>query len=356
MLLDPLKISHPQGEYPIFIKSGLINDLGENLKKLHNNRKLALITDNNVFNIYGEKIVNHLSINGYEIKTIKIKPGESSKSLDNLNYIYNELVEYNLTKSDLIVTLGGGVIGDLGGFAASTFLRGIPYVQVPTTLLSQVDSSVGGKVAINLPKGKNLVGSFYHPKGVYIDPEVLNTLDKRYFYDGMAEVIKYGCIRDKNLFDKLLSYNDKNELFDDMGKIIYTCCKIKSDIVKVDERDKGLRMILNFGHTIGHGIEKIFDYEGYTHGEGVAIGMYNITKKSEEMGITAQNTSQKIMEILKKYNLPYSMPKLDYNKLIDSIYLDKKSRGDMINLILLKEIGDGFIYPINKGKIDKFIY
>lgn len=356
MLLDPLKISHPQGEYPIFIKSGLINDLGENLKKLHNNRKLALITDNNVFNIYGEKIINNLSTDGYEIKTIKIKPGENSKSLDNLNYIYNELVEYNLTKSDLIVTLGGGVIGDLGGFAASTFLRGIPYVQVPTTLLSQVDSSVGGKVAINLPKGKNLVGSFYHPKGVYIDPEVLNTLDKRYFYDGMAEVIKYGCIRDKNLFYKLLSYNDKNELFDDMGKIIYTCCKIKSDIVKVDERDKGLRMILNFGHTIGHGIEKIFDYEGYTHGEGVAIGMYNITKKSEEMGITAQNTSQKIMEILKKYNLPYSMPKLDYNKLIDSIYLDKKSRGDMINLILLKEIGDGFIYPINKGKIDKFIY
>lgn len=265
------------------------------------------------------------------------------------------LLDFEITRGDLIIAFGGGVVGDLTGFVSSTLLRGIPFVQIPTSLLAQVDSSIGGKVAVNLSKGKNLIGSFYHPEAVYIDPDLLKTLDKRFLYDGMAEVIKYGCIRDENLFQNLLKYNGDKELFDNIEEIIYRCCKIKKDIVESDEKDIGERMLLNFGHTIGHIIEKYFKYEKYTHGEAVAIGMYHISKKSENMGITQKGTANKIKKILIKYKLTHELPDMNKKEVIETIALDKKNKGDDINLILLKRIGDSFLKKVDRKDVNMYV-
>ncbi|EKY26424.1 putative 3-dehydroquinate synthase [Clostridium celatum DSM 1785] len=256
--------------------------------------------------------------------------------------VYNELLDFNLTRSDLIITLGGGVIGDLGGFVASSYLRGIDFIQVPTSLL-EVDSSVGGKVAVDLERGKNLVGSFYHPKAVLIDPEVLNTLDNRFFIDGMAEVIKYGCIKDKMFFEFLYEMENNSDVIDNMERVIHKCCDIKRIVVESDEKDKGERMLLNFGHTLGHAIEQYYNYTKYTHGEAVAIGMYEITKISEAKGLTVKGTAERIKEILIKYNLPYKMD-VNIEEILDTINLDKKKLGKSLNLIILKEIGNSEIY------------
>ena len=242
----------------------------------------------------------------------------------------------------MILTLGGGVIGDLGGFVASTFLRGVPFIQVPTTLLAQVDSSVGGKVAVDLDKGKNLVGSFYHPKKVIIDPEVLNSLSDRVFNDGMAEVIKYGCIKDKEFFNNLLQYENKEEVMNNIEYIIHNCCKIKKEVVEKDEKDTGERMLLNFGHTIGHAIEQYYNYNKYTHGEAVAIGMYEITKISEASFETEKGTADIIKNILIKYNLPYKLD-IDINEIKETISLDKKNIDNKLNLIFISKIGESKI-------------
>ncbi|RKD26533.1 3-dehydroquinate synthase [Caminicella sporogenes DSM 14501] len=342
--------------YSIYIKKGIIRDIGRKLRKIYKNEKIAVITDSNVEKIYGKNIEDNLKRNGFLIEKIVVKSGEESKSLEVLKYIYDRLLDFEINRGDLILTFGGGVVGDLGGFAASTLLRGIPYVQVPTSLLAQIDSSIGGKVAVNLSRGKNLVGSFYHPEAVFIDPVLLETLEKRFLYDGMAEVIKYGCIRDRKLFKNLLKYNTEKELFDNIEEIIYSCCSIKKEIVENDEKDKGERMLLNFGHTLGHAVEKYFKYEKYTHGEAVAIGMYNITRRSEEQGMTEKGTANLIKEILNKYYLPYKMPDMDKEEIIKTINLDKKNKGSEMNIVLLKKIGESYIKKIKKIDVKKYFY
>lgn len=339
--------------YPIIIEKGLLNRLSQEIKKVYENKKIAIITDKNIEKLYGDRIKEELE-SDFQIKIIVIEPGEKSKSLGVLQEIYDQLLDFQITRGDLIIAFGGGVVGDLAGFAASSLLRGIPYIQIPTSLLAQIDSSVGGKVAVNLAQGKNLVGSFYQPKAVFIDPELLSTLDKRYFYDGMAEVIKYACIKDKVLFEDLLSF-DEEELSQNMERIILRCCQIKKDIVVKDELDTGERMVLNFGHTLGHVIEKEYSFQRYTHGEAVAIGMYNITKKSEDMGISKKGTSALIKEILSKYRLPYEIPIIHRERILQTIGLDKKSKGQYINLILVKEIGEAYIEKIYKKDISSYI-
>lgn len=329
--------------YPIIIEDGLLDRVDVEIKKVFNGNKIFILTDNNVNKYYGDVIYSKLEEVGYEVKKHVLPVGEESKSFFTLPEVYNSLLEFNLTRSDLIITLGGGVIGDLGGFVASTYLRGVSFVQIPTSLLAQVDSSVGGKVAVDLEKGKNLVGSFYHPKSVLIDPLVLKTLDKRFLIDGMAEVIKYGCIKDKELFKYLENINDYNELINNIGIIIHRCCGIKREVVEKDERDNGERMLLNFGHTIGHAIEQYYNYSKYTHGEAVAIGMYNISLISEKYGLTQVGTSVKIRSILEKYDLPYNMD-IDIENILDTMNLDKKKLGKKLNLIILKEIGKSEIY------------
>lgn len=332
--------------YDVLIDSGLRHRFDLEIKKVFNGDKIAVITDENLNEIYGEELLRNLE-KSFSVKFIVIKPGEKSKSFNSLIPIYNELLDFKLTRSDLIIAFGGGVVGDLAGFVASTFLRGVNFIQIPTSLLAQVDSSVGGKVAVDLERGKNLVGSFYHPKLVLIDVEFLKTLPEKFFNDGLGEVIKYGAIRDKELFKELESFKDKEQLKENMEHIIYTCCNIKRIVVENDEKDKGERMILNFGHTLGHGIEKIYNYETYSHGEAVAIGMYEITLLSEKMKITKEGTANRIKELLEKYALPIDAEIKDENALIEAIKLDKKNLNSTLNLILIKDIGEAMIHKAN---------
>lgn len=333
-----------ENSYNILIEKGLLSKLGEELKKIYFGEKIFIITDENVDKYYGDKVKDELDKAGYKTRKMVLTPGEETKSFSTLPSIYNELLDFKLTRKELIITLGGGVIGDLGGFAASTFLRGISFVQIPTSLLAQVDSSVGGKVAVDLEKGKNLVGSFYQPKAVFIDPDVLNTLPEKFYKDGMAEVIKYGCIKDRDFFYMLKSLKSREEVMNNIEDILYKCCYIKKSVVERDEKDLGERMLLNFGHTLGHAIEKYYNFTGYSHGEAVAIGMYNISLKSEDEGITEKSVSEEIKEILINYDLPYEVDIKDNNKIIDTISLDKKNIGNVLKVILLKSIGESIIY------------
>lgn len=337
-----LTVDLSHSSYDIIIQKGLLNYLSKEISEVFKGKKIFILTDKNVDKFYGDKVLKELSDFGYDTKKLVLEAGEETKSFFTLPKIYDELLNFKITRSDLIITLGGGVIGDLGGFVASTYLRGIPFIQVPTTLLAQVDSSVGGKVGIDLDRGKNLVGSFYHPKKVIIDPEVLKSLSDRVFNDGMAEVIKYGCIKDKDFFDNLLKYKDKEEVMNNIEYIIHNCCKIKKEVVEKDEKDTGERMLLNFGHTIGHAIEKYYKYNKYTHGEAVAIGMYEITKISEASFETEKGTADIIKNILIKYNLPYKLD-INLNEIKETISLDKKNINNKLNLIFLNKIGESKI-------------
>lgn len=341
-----INVKTSQSNYDIIIENGAFNALISNTEDLIKDKKVFVVTDDNVNGFYGEKLEEMLF--GYEYKKVVLPHGETTKSTEYLNKLYSEMALFKMSRSDIIIAFGGGVIGDLAGFAAATFLRGIKFIQVPTTLLSQVDSSVGGKVAIDLPEGKNLVGSFYPPSRVVIDPTLLNTLPQRVFNDGMAEVIKYGCIRDEELFEKL--FGNIDEILED---VICTCVDIKKQVVEADEFDTGERMILNFGHTFGHAVEKICNYTTYTHGEGVAIGMLRITEKSEKMGITKPGTAEKLKELLAKYNLVFPNYTFDADKAYDVLTLDKKSSKNTISYIMITEIGKVIVNEVDKN--DRFL-
>lgn len=352
--MKSLEVKLSSKSYNILIKKGLIKDIGYQLTQIHRGKKAVVITDNNVDKIYSNDIRTSLENHGFSVDIIVVDAGETSKSLQWAAIIYNKFLDLEVGRRDLVIALGGGVIGDLAGFVASTYLRGVPFVQIPTTLLAQIDSSVGGKVALNLDRGKNLLGSFYHPEAVFIDTQFLRTLEDRYLYDGMAEVIKYGCIKDSELFTSLGQIHSKEELFDNIDHIVHRCCSIKRDIVEIDEREQGERMLLNFGHTIGHGIEKYFEYQRYTHGEAVAMGMYNITKKSEELGITQKGTNKAIKELLERFNLPYDIRGIDKYRLLDIIAFDKKREAEYLSIILLNSIGDSFIKKIRREDMTLF--
>lgn len=355
MNMKMLEINLKDNSYNIYIERNILSRVGEYLKENYSSKKIAIITDSNLEKLYGELLKKIIEEKGFNTKIISVKPGEESKSIDTLKEVYNEFSRFKLGREDLIITFGGGVVGDLGGFAASTYLRGVPYIQVPTSLLAQVDSSIGGKVAVDLPWGKNLVGSFYHPKAVFIDPEMLKTLDKKFLSDGLAEVIKYGCIRDESIIHELMNYTNDEDLLDNIDPLIFKCCSIKKSVVEVDEKDFGERMLLNFGHTLGHIVEKYYNYKEYTHGEAVAIGMAEITRKSEKLHITEKGTSKCIEEVLRKYELPYNAPSMNSEEVFNTIVLDKKSSGESINLIMLKKIGEGVIRKVKINELEHYI-
>lgn len=342
--MKELLVDLGENSYNIEIEKGLIKDVSKSVRKVFNGEKIFIITDKNVDKFYGDIVLNSLKKDGFNVAKYAVEPGEGSKSFKTLPLIYDKLLDFKLTRKDLIITLGGGVVGDLGGFVSATFLRGVSFIQIPTSLLSQVDSSVGGKVGVDLDRGKNLVGSFYQPKRVLIDPNVLNTLEDKFYKDGMGEVIKYGFIKDKNLYILLNSLNSREEVMDHIEDIIYTCCNIKREIVEKDEKDLGERMVLNFGHTLGHAIEKHYGFSKFTHGEGVSIGMYLITRLAEKKGLTKENLSDKIKEILIRYGLPYNVEINDMEDIIETISLDKKNMGSTLKIIIIKEIGNAKIY------------
>ena len=350
-----LTINMKSRKYPVLIESGLFRTIGITLGEQFAGKKISLITDENILKVYGDFLRKQLDASQCEWDIISLPAGDTSKSFQTLSFIYKRLVEFQLTRDDVIVALGGGVIGDITGFAAATFLRGVDFVQIPTTLIGQVDSSIGGKNAVNLPEGKNLVGTFYQPTYVYSDPDFVKTLSDFNMADGMAEIIKYACVADADLFQDLIrmSNNRNAELIE---SIIYRCCLIKKQLIEQDEKDQGIRMLTNFGHTIGHAIENLYNDGTYGHGQAVAMGMQTITAHSEAMGLTGINTSAMLKELLLEYDLPAELPKgIDTKLLAETAMKDKKRRGNKMNLVILDKIGDGYLYPIEKAEIIKFI-
>lgn len=344
-----IRVNLNDKSYNIEIEKGILSKVGEKLKQLCKCKKVFVVTDKTVFSLHGNTLIDSIKSSGFEVKTEVLEPGEKTKSLSSLERVYNSMLDFKLMRSDLVIAFGGGVVGDLCGFAASTYLRGVSFVQIPTTLLAQTDSSVGGKVAVNLNRGKNLIGSFYQPKAVYIDTSVLDTLDDKTFADGMAEVIKYACIRDKELFELISANPTRKAIAEHIDYVVFKCCDIKRSIVENDEFDTGERMILNFGHTIGHAIEKHYNYETFTHGMGVAAGMCMICEIAEKAGLTKNGTADRIKAVLDGFGLPHYSDA--GGSLLDTISLDKKNIGGYLNVILLNEIGNSFIY---KTTVDFF--
>ena len=339
--------------YDIHIENGLLDRAGDYIRSLTKSKTLAVITDSHVDALYGKRLENSLQTAGFRVHRLVFPAGEEHKCASSLLDLYQSLSDSGITRSDYVIAFGGGVVGDLGGFAAATFLRGIPFIQIPTTIISQVDSSVGGKVGIDLPSGKNQAGNFYQPKGVLIDPTLLHTLPKRFIHDGMGEVIKYGCIRDLELFELLEGLDDEG-IFDHWEEIIERCCKSKADLVERDVLDMGERMILNFGHTIGHAIEGCYGFGRYTHGEGVAAGMSMLTGVTEAMGLTKEGTTARLRKLLIRYGLPVDVD-ASAEDLIPYISNDKKMRGNHMTLIILKEIGKGRLLPLEAEELPKYI-
>lgn len=331
--------------YDIIIEKGIFSNLDKLIKERLNPQKVFVITDKNVWNEYGTKIEKTIEALSIEYCINIVDPGEESKSISSAESIINQLVKKNIGRGDLIIAIGGGVVGDLSGFVSSIYMRGIDFINIPTTLLSQVDSSVGGKTGVNLELGKNLVGTFYQPKLVVIDPDFLKSLNDRVFRDGMAEVIKYALIKDRELFE-ILSKNDIDSIQNDMETIIARCCNIKKNIVQNDEFDKGERMILNFGHTLGHAIESYYSYERYTHGEGVAIGMHRISELAVGQNLISKELFNSIHTLIEKYGLPVFDEKILDEDLLEFIKHDKKNIDGEIKIVLVNDIGESKIMDV----------
>ena len=334
--------------YTIRIERGALDQLGAYCASLFApGKKAVVITDTHVAPLYLERISTSLRNAGFDVTSCAFPAGEPSKRLSTIEGIYGHMAQAHITRSDFAVALGGGVTGDMAGFAAASYLRGIPFVQVPTTLLSQVDSSVGGKTGVDLPQGKNLVGAFWQPSFVLIDPDTLNTLSPHLFADGMGEVIKYGCIKSRALFDLLIETEDITSIMED---VIYRCVDIKRDVVERDEFDTGERALLNFGHTFGHALEKLHQYQGLSHGAAVGIGMVMMARLGEKAGFTAPGTADKIAAALEKYHLPVHSD-LPLSQIVEATASDKKSAGSSINLVLLKDIGESFVHKVARSDL-----
>ena len=329
-----LTVGFEDGRYDILIGKGLLRELGGLLAPFRKNAPLAVVSDENVWVAHGETFASSVDSLG---SVIILPPGEGIKSLEGLSRLYGDFARRKLTRNGLVVAFGGGVIGDLAGFAAATWMRGVRLVQVPTTLLAQVDSSVGGKTAINLPQGKNLAGAFHQPELTVIDPAVLDSLPERERRCGMAEVVKYGAIRSRPLFEAL--GNEEGE--PDLAGLIHVCCQIKAEIVARDERDFGERMLLNFGHTLGHAIEKSGSFETYRHGEAVAMGMVLAARAGEAMGLTEPGTVNALCRVLTTQGLKTEYPG-DLMSLFPLLSADKKSAGDGVQMVLLRRVGEAF--------------
>jgi len=346
------KILVPLGKksYEVSLEAGILNNIGKELSKIgiKNNVKILVITNYEISNLYGIKFLKNLKDNNYQAQFLIIRAGESHKNIETLKEIYDAAFEFGLDRNSLIIALGGGIVGDITGLAAATWLRGIDYIQIPTTLLSMVDSSVGGKTAVNHPKGKNLIGAFHQPKAVFIDPETLKTLPKREFKAGMAEVIKYGVIKDKELFEFLECEKCKNQLLnlenESLIRVINSSIKTKSQIVSQDEQEHGIRAILNYGHSFGHVIENLCGYGEFLHGEAISIGMKIAGKIAIEKGLWSQEESQRQDNLIKSYGLPTKIPKMKPEDLLNILMGDKKVRNGKMRFVLPKEIGKVDIY------------
>ena len=342
--MELITVDLDKRSYPVYIGAKL-RDIGKIAKQFPIGEKLLIVSNKRIFSLYGEIVRDSLDKVGFKIYLTKVPEGERYKCLSWASRLYKECLEFKLERSSTIIALGGGVIGDLAGFVASTFLRGINFVIVPTTLLAQVDASVGGKVAVNLPQGKNLVGSFYQPKFVYVDLSVLKTLPPKEIRGGLAEVVKYGMIKNKRLFTYLEKNVERIRGLDEkvFHHMVRESIKIKAKVVEEDEREEGKRQILNFGHTIGHAIEAASEYRRYRHGEAVAIGMVAAGDIALKMNFFPRNSFIRLKNLLNRLNLPTTLKGIDKEKFWNALYLDKKIRGGKLHFILPRNIGNVFI-------------
>ncbi|MCP3889200.1 MAG: 3-dehydroquinate synthase [Desulfobulbaceae bacterium] len=339
--MSELQVGLAERSYPIIIEKGYLSEIGKDLLERNIAKRFAVISDDRVAGLYGTVLMDSLKQAGLKAELITFPHGEANKTLETIAQLASKLAQLGFDRNDAVIGFGGGVTGDIAGFLASSYMRGIEFVQVPTTLLAQVDSSVGGKTGVDIPEGKNLVGAFYQPKAVYIDISVLQTLPQQELLGGLAEVIKYGVIRDQDFFVFLKENREKILALDPtlITRTIHTCCRIKADVVSEDEREGGVRKILNYGHTIGHAVEGASDYS-LIHGLAVAIGMVAAAKLATLNGLLAQSDMERIVSLLQDYQMPIEVPaELDRERIKRYLLTDKKAVGGKVYYILPDSIG-----------------
>lgn len=353
-----LTVGLAERSYPIFIGKDCFEHAAQFLQERPIGKRYCIIADDKVAELYGNQLLEQFLATGIKAEIITFPHGEQSKTLETVRMLASAMAQKGFDRKDALIALGGGVSGDIGGFVASSYMRGIPFIQVPTTLLAQVDSSVGGKTGVDIPEGKNLVGAFYQPKAVFIDPAVLQTLDKQEVLGGLAEVIKYGVIRDTRFLEFLRDNRESilNLEISVLSELIYTCCKIKAEVVAEDERESDVRRILNYGHTIGHAVEATSQFT-LIHGLAVSIGMVAINKMAVELNLLTEQEADSVYALLLDYGLPTEIP-VDYSREQIKKYLltDKKTIGGTVFFVIPDGLGNTVIRgDIAEEIIDKVI-
>jgi len=356
--MQKIRVELGERSYNITIAQSILKEAGQKLRKFEFSNKVAVISNPTIFRLYGEAVVCSVRNAGFEPIEIIIPDGEGYKDLQSVSLIYERLLKARLDRKSALIALGGGVIGDITGFVASTYMRGIDFIQIPTTLLAQVDSSVGGKTGVNHALGKNMIGTFWQPRAVYIDIETLATLPKKELLSGLAEVIKYGVIWDSDFFSFLETEKGKILSLDRdcMAHIIRRSCEIKAEVVSKDERETGLRAILNYGHTVGHAIETVTGYTGYLHGEAVAIGMHLEAVLARNLGLIQAAEVKRIRELLISYGLPCDMPEeCRPEQVLSAMKLDKKTVSGELKFVLPEKIGKVRLAGVAAAEVEKAV-
>ncbi len=357
MKVERISVPLSVGEYDILVGCRTIASIGQALRQRVSLSSVVILTHPRVNRLYGEVVQQSLVASGFSPSVLTLPSGEQYKTLSSVARAYDFLVKRRFERGSLLLALGGGVIGDMTGFVAATFLRGVSYVQIPTTVVAQVDASIGGKTGVDHPLGKNLIGAFHQPRLVFIDPETLLTLSKREYVAGLAEVVKYGVISDAAFFEYL--EDNGSSLLGRQMKTVRHCvvksASIKARVVAVDERESGLRRILNYGHTWGHAIETITSYRRYKHGEAVAMGMQMAARLSHFLGILSEGVVDRQGRLLKALGLPTMLPKLDPEKILDAMLLDKKVKGGEIFFVLPEKIGSVCVDRVSRQDLKRFL-
>lgn len=348
-IMEKVKVN-ASTSYEILIDKGILDNSGEYISSVMKSKKVCVVTDDNVDRIYGKRFIESLEKAGFTAKKIVFPHGEASKNHSTLLAIYEFLAENGFTRSDFIAALGGGVVGDTAGYAAATYMRGIDFVQIPTTVVSQSDSSVGGKTAVNISAGKNLVGAFHQPRLVICDTDTLKTLTPDFFSDGMAEVIKHGMIKSPELFNILANKDISENMVDIMKRNV----SIKGKVVEADEREKGERMLLNFGHTLAHALEKYYNYTGIAHGHAVAVGMSVFTHIAERRGMCRKVVADELDKLLIKCGLP-TTDSAPLDKLFELSLHDKKHLSNGMNIVICTDIGKSEVVRMSVDEYKNFL-
>ena len=355
MSIVPVTAPAPDSRYDIHIERGLLSRCAPLLAP-YAGRRAVVVADEHTAPLYAAALLRQLEAARVAASCFILPAGETTKCMEQLSRLYDAFLDAGLTRSDVVIALGGGVVGDITGYAACTYLRGVRFIQAPTTLLAQVDSSVGGKVAVNHPRGKNLLGAFYQPELVIIDPDTLDTLDERQVGAGLGEVIKYGCIANAALFEQIEACGSREALRPVLGDIIARCCQIKARYVQEDPHDHGVRMQLNFGHTLAHALENTMGYGTLLHGEAVCIGMVAAARWGETLGITPQGTAARIDRLLRAYDLPTDIPAhLTREELAAVMARDKKASGKTVRAVILTGFGACTGVPLTSAQLSAML-